>query len=252
MAGAPAATGMAARVRAARERRGWRREALAVRSGISWSGIAQIEAGRRTNVRPATLSALAAALGVSTDYLVHGGPASPAMLEHSALLYGSDEEFVGTAGPFLAEGVERSEAVLAVTTRSNIELLRAHLGPDAKHVEFAEAEAWYSTPAAALASYQAFANARLESGFPWLRAIGEPVWAGRSDSEIRLWTRYEALLNLVFAGWPATIRCPYDERSLQPEIARQARLTHPHTVERGGIVTSPDYADPSGFVLGPA
>src|ERR687891_690171 len=83
-----------ARLRAARTRLGWTRETLAVHSGLSWSAIAQIESGRRRNVRPDTLAALATALGVTIDYLVNGGASSTVMFRHQALLYGADEEFV--------------------------------------------------------------------------------------------------------------------------------------------------------------
>ena len=55
------------------ERLGWTREALAFHSGLSWSAIAQVESGRRTNLRPSTLAALSRPLGVSIDYLVDGG-----------------------------------------------------------------------------------------------------------------------------------------------------------------------------------
>jgi DcmR-like sensory protein len=173
------------------------------------------------------------------------------MLEHQALLYGTDEELLNVAGPFLAAGVERSEASLVVTSGTNIELLTDHLGPDASGVEFVEARTWYSSPAAALDAYKDFSNAKLAAGAPWVRIVGEPVWAGRSDSEIRLWTRYESLLNLVFAAWPMTVLCPYDERSVLPEIAKQARLTHPQTIGRGAGAGSADYVDPTGFVLEP-
>jgi transcriptional regulator with XRE-family HTH domain len=236
-------------VRAARERLGWSRETLAVSSGVSWSGIAQIESGRRTNVRPGTLSALAKALGVSIDYLVHGGPASAPMLEHSALLYRSDAELVDAAGAFLAAGVERSEAVLAVTTVANIELLRAHLGPDAGRVDFIESADWLATPDSALEGFKGYVSAKLAAGAPWARLVGEPIWAGRSASQLRLWTRFESLLNLAFANWPVSFICLYDERSVSPEIARQARITHPHTIERGGVISSPDYLEPARFVL---
>ena len=119
--------GIGSRVRAARERLGWTREALAFHAGVSWSGIAQVESGRRTNLRPSTLGALSRALGVSIDYLV-GSALPPRMLEHSVFQYRADDEFQATIGSFLADGVERSEAVLAVTTAPNIELLREHLG----------------------------------------------------------------------------------------------------------------------------
>ena len=56
-------------LRAARARAGWSRETLAHHSGVSWSAIAQIESGRRRDVRLSSLSALADALGVSVDEL---------------------------------------------------------------------------------------------------------------------------------------------------------------------------------------
>jgi transcriptional regulator with XRE-family HTH domain len=239
------------RVVAARERLGWSREALAFHSGISWSGIAQVESGRRRNLRPDTLSALAGALGVTIDYLVSGGQASTAMLDHKALVYRADDELADAAGSFLQAGVERSEAVLAVTTRQNIELLREQLGPAAQDVEFIESTTWLTTPVAALDGYRAFSTANLETGVPWVRILGEPIWAGRSDAEVHSWTRFESLFNLVFAAWPMTVLCPYDERSTQPEVVQQARLTHPHTIGPGNTTSSAEYAEPRGFVLRP-
>jgi hypothetical protein len=171
------------------------------------------------------------------------------MLDHSAFPYATHEEFGNLAGTFLAEGVERSEAVFALASREKIEFLRERLGSDARRVDFVESATWLTTPASALAAIKAFSSAKLEGGAAWVRMLGEPIWEGRSDSEIRRWTRYESLLNLVFAGWPMSIVCPYDVRSVQPEIVEEARLTHPHTIERGEIARSPDYRDPGDFVL---
>jgi transcriptional regulator with XRE-family HTH domain len=238
-------------VSATRERLGWSREALAFHSGISWSGIAQVESGRRRNLRPDTLAALSGALGVTIDYLVGGGRTSAAMLDHQALVYGEADELAETAGRFLEEGVDRSEGVLAVTTEENIDLLRGRLGSAAKNVEFIESTAWLTSPVAALDGFKAFSSAKLEGGVPWVRILGEPIWVGRSEAEVASWTRYESLFNLVFAAWPMTVLCPYDARTAQPEIVRQARLTHPHTIGPGSTASSDDYADPRGFVLEP-
>jgi transcriptional regulator with XRE-family HTH domain len=242
---------MGPRLRAARERLGWSREALAFHSELSWSAIAQVESGRRTNVRPQTLSALAQALGVTIDYLVHGAPSSAVMLEHRVLLYETDQEFVATVAPFLREGIERSEALLVVTARTRIELLREQLGADAERVEFVERESWYTDPAPALRELEEFVKAKLSAGAPWVRFVGDPDWAGTSETETGLWTRYEALVNLVFANSPTSLLCTYDTRSIAPEVARQARLTHPHTIGPEGVASSSDYANPGGFVLGP-
>ncbi len=246
------AGGIGSRVRAARDRLGWTRETLAFHSGLSWSAIAQVESGRRSNLRPSTLMALSRALGVSIDYLVDGGQSPPTMLDHSAFPYRADDQFQTTMGPFLAAGVERSEAVLAVTTEPNIELLRAHLGADARRVEFVESSSFYTTPIAALRGYRAFTEDHLGRGAPWVRILGEPRWTERSDAEVRLWTRYESLFNLVFAASPLTASCPYDERSVAPEILRQAHLTHSHAFGGAGTAQNPDYADPGAFAFEPS
>jgi DNA-binding XRE family transcriptional regulator len=65
---------IAAVLRRTREERGWSREELAVHSGVSHAAIAQIESGRRVDVRLRSLVALADALGVSLDELA-GRPA---------------------------------------------------------------------------------------------------------------------------------------------------------------------------------
>ena len=239
-------TGIGARVRAARERLAWTREALAFRSGLSWAAIAQVESGRRTNLRPTTLSSLSRALGLSIDYLVGGTPSLPTMLQHSLFPYHSEVEFRTTAGAFLAEGIERSEALIAVTTKPNVELLREELGRDARRVKFVHATDFYGTPIGALQAYRDFADAELERGALWVRVLGEPVWDGRTAPDVRLWTRYEALLNLVFGGYPLTVVCPYDERSVPAEIVAQAHLTHPRTVD---AATSSGYTDPERFAL---
>jgi hypothetical protein len=172
------------------------------------------------------------------------------MLDHKALLYGADDELANTAGPFLEEGVERSEAVLVMAKKENIKLLRTQLGPAARRVQFVDSVAWYKTPAAALDGLKAFSSAKLEGGASWIRILGDPIWAG-PDAEARLWTRYESLLNLVFAAWPMTILCAYDERSVHPEIAKQACLTHPQIVGREGNAESTDYPGPGGLILEP-
>jgi transcriptional regulator with XRE-family HTH domain len=240
-----------ARLRAARERRGWNREALAFHSGISWSAIAQIESGRRTNLRPSTLAALARPLEVTIDYLVSGWAPTPPILDHRALLYDSDEQFVDTVAPFLTDAMAASEPVLVVTSAANIELVRDRLGGETGELEFADRSTWYGSPAGALGSYRQFLSAKLEAGALWVRILGEPVWDGRSDLDVRLWTRYESLLNLALGSAPATFLCPYDTRAVDPEIVRHARTTHPRTYERDGIVASPEYLDPTRSVLEP-
>jgi transcriptional regulator with XRE-family HTH domain len=237
------------RLKAARERLGWSREELAVHAGISWSAIAQAESGRRRNLRPHTLSRLSAALGVSMDYLVNGGP-TPTMLAHQALLYQGEDDFVQGTGRFLLEGIERSEPGLAVTTKRNLALLKKNLGRDASHLELVEWASLDTTPEAVMERFTQFMTACLRDGAAWVRIVGEPVWAGRSSAEIRRWSRYESLINLIFAGSPMSILCPYDVSAVSPAIVREAHVTHPELVEGEAVTASSRFADPGKYALG--
>ncbi|HUZ29654.1 MAG TPA: MEDS domain-containing protein [Solirubrobacteraceae bacterium] len=241
--------GIGQRVRAARDRRGWSREALAYHTGLSWAAITQIESGRRTNLRQATLVGLAEVLGVTIDYLVCGRTPSPPMLEHQVLLYEGDEELGASAAPFLAGALANGEAALAVTTKANLKRLRRELGEGAKHVRFAGSSTWYRTPAAALSSYQSFVNDSVAAGAPWVRIVGEPVWNGRSAEEIQLWARYESWLNLAFRGAPLTLVCPYDLGAVSDEILELARTTHPAAHEHRSVSPSAAYREPAEFIL---
>jgi transcriptional regulator with XRE-family HTH domain len=244
-----AASRIGTALRSARERAGWSREALAYHSGVSWSAIAQIESGRRKDVRLSSLSALADALQISVDYLVGSKAAvSPNPPGHRVLIYESDDEFVTPVARFLAEGIERSDCVLAVTTNTHINLLRDALGDAAQHVEFKDTADWYQSPTDAVDRYRSFVSERYESGAHWIRIIGDPVWAG-TTAEVNAWTRYESLVNLFFASSPTTLLCTYNARSLPTKILADARRTHPQVTDAGEADASPDYRPPEDFLL---
>lgn len=239
-------------LRAARTRVGWSREALAYHSGVSWAAIAQIESGRRRDVRASSLSALARALNVTVDYLV-GTPTTiaPQLLEHRVLTYGTDEEFLATTVPFLLEGVERSHCALAVTSRGLIELLRDALGGSSDKVEFADSVDWYRSPSEAFGRYRSFVTTRFNAGAPWIRVVGEPIWKGRSPAEITAWGCYESLVNIAFASSPATIICPYDVAALPEELVDDARRTHPEVAHGRRATASATYRPPEDLLLDP-
>jgi len=238
-------------LRAARERLGWSREALAYRSGVSWSAIAQIESGRRRDVRLSSLVALAHALSVSVDYLSGTGEAvTPRPLWHGLLTYGSDDEFRDATTPFLAQGVERSEPVLAVTSPSRIALLRESLDAIANGVEFADSAAWLTSPHEALDRYRMHAKQKLENGATWIRILGEPIWADRSDAETIAWTRFESMFNLAFASMPVSAVCPYDTRALSEEVIANAHRTHPVVIRGTEAIDNPEYRDAEDFLIG--
>jgi transcriptional regulator with XRE-family HTH domain len=244
-----ASSRIAQSLKSARQRLGWSRETLAHHSGLSSAAITQIESGRRQEVRASSLVALARALGVSVDYLVGGAATvSPNLLKHQVLEYGSDDEYLATAIPFLMEGIARSDSVLTVTAKRHERLVRDVLGNSAQHVEFLDAAEWYSSLRSAAIGYRAFLKERFERGAPWIRILGEPVWTGRSETQLEDWFRYESIINVAFASSPATIVCSYDVRSVPDSVLTNARRTHPE-VAGAHVITNPRYANPEDFLL---
>jgi transcriptional regulator with XRE-family HTH domain len=245
-----AASRLGPALRSARERAGWSREALAYHSGLSWAAIAQIETGRRQEVRVSSLMALATALGVSVDYLVGGAATVGAeLLEHRVLTYGSDDEYVAAMVPFLREGLARADSVLAVTARRQAALLREALGDDAALVEFSDASSWYRSLSMAANGYRTFVRQRFQRGAPWIRIVAEPVWTGWSEAAAAEWVRYESMVNMALASSPATIVCTYDSRSAPARALDGARYTHPEVVGVGDVTTSSTYRKPEDFLL---
>jgi transcriptional regulator with XRE-family HTH domain len=233
-------------------RAGWSREALAHHAGLSWAAIAQIESGRRKEVRLGTLVALAGALGVSVDYLAgNEAMVSRPLLEHRALIYGSDREYLGSAVAFLAEGIARSDCALVVAPRRKIGLVRKALGGDSAHVEFHDSGAWYRSPTGALNDYRTFVGQRFAGGASWIRIFAEPVWAGRTEAEVAMWVRYESMINLALASSPATVVCTYNAASLPDVVLAHARETHPQVAEADATGTSVSYREPADFLLAP-
>ena len=187
---------------------------------------------------------------MSADYLI-GSKATiaPRLFEHRALSYGSCDEYLAGAVPFLSAGIEQSHCLLAVTTEPKMKLLRDALGAGAEQVEFTDWADWYLSPMEALHRYHAFVEDRFQAGAIWIRIVADAGWSGRSPAEIGAWTRYESMVNLVFAPSPVTIVCSYDTQLFPAEVIAEASCTHPHLAQGDDTVASTTYREPEAFLL---
>jgi hypothetical protein len=171
--------------------------------------------------------------------------------EHWACIYDSDQQFLDTAAPFLADGLALGEPVFAVTTPANLELLNAALGARSGDVDYADSAFFGRRPPQRVAAFYRYwkthTNAR-DDGSGRVRILAEPVWAGRSARQIAAWTRMEAVLNVALAPTSISMICPYDARTLGPDIVSSALHTHPVLVTGTQPSPSPDYTDPATFV----
>ena len=173
---------------------------------------------------------------------------------HEAFLYRNADEFLRGMLEFIRGGIDAGEPVFVVLGAEKIEQLREALGEDSDRVLFADMAEVGANPARIIAAWHAFVDEHGAGGRP-IRGIGEPIWAGRTDSELAECHRHESLLNLAFADTPAfRLLCPYDVSALDPGVVEEAARTHPYVSDvnsfreslcyRGIEAISAPFADP--------
>jgi hypothetical protein len=172
--------------------------------------------------------------------------------QHWVCIYDDDQQFLRTAVPFLTEGLDLGEPVLAVTTPANLELLGAALPDRSGDVDYADSAFFGRRPPQRVAAFYRYWKARgaaRDGSQPGrrVRILAEPVWAGRSSREVTAWTRMEAALNVTLAPTSITMICLYDARTLDQDIVSSALRTHPVQVVGAQPSPSVHYADPAAF-----
>ncbi|MEV0200490.1 anti-sigma factor RsbA family regulatory protein [Nonomuraea sp. NPDC050691] len=179
---------------------------------------------------------------------------------HPALFYRGDREYVDATTAFIREGLAADEPVAVAVPAANLRLIESALGADAARVRLLNMEEAGRNPGRIIPGVlRSFAD-RHTGGH--VRIIGEPIWAGRSSTEYPACAQHEALINLAFTGRHVTILCPYDADRLDPEVLREAELTHPVLQDLKGEWASDAYdphhvvrehnrpfPEPSGFAV---
>jgi anti-sigma regulatory factor (Ser/Thr protein kinase) len=173
-------------------------------------------------------------------------PTAPGF-EHPALVYADVDAFLGSVGPFVAEGLERGEPVFAAVGLEEVEALRSELGTDAGAI-LEDTTEWHPIPATRLRAFHVFVQDRLRAGASRIRLVGEPAWPEAPDEFIREWARYESVLNAVLAPFPVTLVCTYPASRLAPSIVRNAGRTHPVMGLDAGARPSAAFENPESLV----
>jgi anti-sigma regulatory factor (Ser/Thr protein kinase) len=159
--------------------------------------------------------------------------------QHEAMLYDDREQFVAGAAAFIREGLAAGEPTLVIVKADKIGWLRGELRGEADSVQFADMGKIGRNPARIIPAWREFAQANAGAAHG-VRGIGEPIWAGRSPTELVECQHHESLLNKAFADTGGfRLICPYDISSLPPEVVHEARRSHPR-IRVGGSVGSSD------------
>jgi anti-sigma regulatory factor (Ser/Thr protein kinase) len=161
--------------------------------------------------------------------------------KHEAMMYDGREQFVVGTSSFIREGLAAGEPTLVMVKADKIGWLRDELQGDADSVQFADMDKIGRNPARIIPAWRDFAHAHAKPG-RGVRGIGEPIWAGRSPTELVECQHHESLLNKAFADTTDfRLICPYDTSSLPPAVVDEARRSHPAVRVGGAVMPSDDY-----------
>ncbi len=160
---------------------------------------------------------------------------------HPALFYRGMAEYRAGTLPFIEAGLAAGEPVAVAVPGDKLEMLRADLGGAAKQVRLLDMTQAGRNPGRILPGVLlAFAHDHRDAEY--VRIIGEPIWAGRTEVEYPACVQHEALINHAFAGRSVEILCPYDADSLPETVLRDAERTHPVVIGAAGEWPSSSYA----------
>lgn len=180
--------------------------------------------------------------------MVNGDPvrdATDAGYVHEAFFYDGLEELVTSSVEFVSEGLLAGEHVVVAVVPEKIEMLRAALRDQAEYVTWIDMADAGRNPARVIQLWRDLVDAAALRGAA-VRGIGEPIWAGRTGTEILEAHLHEALLNVAFDSHSRLLlRCPYDVSELAPAVIRTAGVTHPEVVDDAGQRPSPGYSPES-------
>ncbi|MFB9877165.1 anti-sigma factor RsbA family regulatory protein [Planobispora siamensis] len=159
---------------------------------------------------------------------------------HTAVAYGSDEEFLHRIPDLVVGGLRDGQRVLVVTCERKLDLLTETLGEDARRVDRQPSHRWYGHPMRTLSAYHDYVRERRPS-----LIVGEVYWAGRTDAEAREWIRYESAINAVLARLPVAVWCLYERGAAPDDLLR----VHPRYLDAGDVEPSGLYVPPERFRL---
>jgi hypothetical protein len=168
-------------------------------------------------------------------------------LVHSALFYGSEDQYLQALVPTVDEWLSASRPVQVSLPAEKLAALRRALGITAEDVDgdaipnlsMTDITEVGRNPGRMLGLAGCFVRQHRNRQ---VLLVGEPVWPGRTAAEYPACVQHEALVNLALEGHAVTGLCLYDAVRLSDTALTDARLTHPLIWHAGTQHHNPEYA----------
>ncbi|MET9631151.1 sensor histidine kinase [Lentzea sp. NPDC006480] len=161
---------------------------------------------------------------------------------HETAFYGSDDDFLTIAVPFVEGGLRDGQPTLIACAEKNTALLRGALGHD-EAVTYLPGADQYARPADAIATYRDIFGEYAKAGATQIRTVGDVPHPG-FGVPWDWWGRYENAVNQAFAEFPLWGLCPYDTRITPSEVLADVARTHEYIATvPGEHLPSPEFGN---------
>jgi anti-sigma regulatory factor (Ser/Thr protein kinase) len=161
---------------------------------------------------------------------------------HQALFYRDAEEYLDGVTQFVAPALATGEPVAIAVPAAKVSLMRERLAGFAEGVEMFDMVELGRNPARIIPAVETMLA---KHDGKLLYYVGEPIWPGRSEEEVREATKHEALINLAWPGARIRVLCPYDATALNAGVLADAERTHPELISDGVHRASDAYSGPA-------
>jgi len=159
---------------------------------------------------------------------------------HTAVFYRGERQYLERTVRFVLDGLDAGDPVAVAVPGTKLAMLRSALGGKAGLVHWFDMTKAGRNPGWIIPGMlREFADGYFRGR---VRIVGEPIWAGRTDSEYPACVQHEALINLAFTGREVSILCPYDTGALEPRVLADAAITHPVVIDDSGEHASDRYS----------
>jgi anti-sigma regulatory factor (Ser/Thr protein kinase) len=166
-------------------------------------------------------------------------------LRHEACMYKGTDEFLRLTLPWIREGLQAGDPIIAVAHRANADALREALGGDAGQVDLRASETWYLSPARSFSGFISFAAAHPDA--KCVRMIGEPIWPLDWETAVREYAHYEAVFNVIARDSPIWALCPYEVNELPDHVLDHAYSTHPYVMTASATSANDHFVEPDDY-----
>jgi anti-sigma regulatory factor (Ser/Thr protein kinase) len=166
---------------------------------------------------------------------------------HALLLYDSEEGLRVHAVPYVREGFDRGEAVIAVVSPGAQHVLRAALGNDAGRVGWHAGDVSYRRLGVMFEGFRRFLADQRAAGVA-MRLLAENDMVATAE-RMAGYLRFEAMANEVYRPYGYRWACLYNTHSYSEQTLRHVRQVHPRLLQSGGReIPNNDYIEPSSYL----